>query len=410
VKPPLLARNLLSGPTGICFPNRRQFIKSLTSLSLLSAGCVPVQSDRTLVVDDWAISLGSKTRIQAALVSDRPDVRFTVSGLEENKSFVLPRTSIARVILPPLGITIEASAPCFRKLEQFVQAGSLPDGGQIAFAFSNLDRLSDCNATANTIPSIAQAFKDPARFAWVIGNSAYTVWPSLGAVAADREAMMMILRQASYNVTASADSSRVNLVNDGANFRALLAHARPRIAIVYLSGHGVSLNGKNYVVPIDAPDVGSIRPEDLFAVEDIVQILSSVRADGGCALVLVDACRANTKALAQPFTFERSHEALVNYSTAPGGRSYDSERGMSAWTEQFVTVAGEFPNASIDQILGYANRYTFWQSQATQQPQVPVLYGEFTGPLPSFSAGSAPLGAGELPHLTVRNPPVTLLR
>ena len=42
---------------------------------------------------------------------------------------------------------------------------------------------------------------------------------------------------------------------------------------------------------------------------------------------------------------------------------------MSAWTKRFMSVADAFPEATIDQIIGYANRYTKWQSEASLRVQ-----------------------------------------
>jgi hypothetical protein len=379
--------------------NRRQLARSLLGLGLLTAGCMSTLPPRKAGRNDLPIPLGPRAQVQVALVSDQP-TNFTISGVEAGTDLVLPRTSIARVLLPLLGVTIAAQVPCFRRLEHFVQAGGLSNGGQIAFSFSNLDRRPGCEIAAAGPPLDRPLGTDPRRLALVIGSGNYgSDWPSLAIVAQDRKAMAGTLRQAGYQVSLSFDRSRAGLLSDAASFGAALARADPLIAIVYVSGHGVSLGGKNYLVPTDAPPSRAIRSEHLVAIDDIVQILSPVQARGGCALLLVDACRAESAAQAQPFISQPPRGALVNYSTAPGGSSFDADRGMSAWTDQFVTVAGEFPDASIDQIIGYANRYTLWETEATERAQAPVLYGTAVGPLPAFGAGPPPRRAGVLPQL-----------
>jgi hypothetical protein len=340
--------------------------------------------------------------VQAVLISDQPITRFTISGVEAGTDLVLPPTSIARVLLPPLGVTIAAQTPCFRRLEHFVQAGSLSDSGQIAFSFSNLDRHPGCEAVAAAPPLGSPAGMDPRRLAWVIASAGYSGdWPPLAIVAQDSKAMVGTLQRAGYRVFLSFDRSRAGLLGDAASFRAALAHADPLLAIAYVSGHGVSLGGMNYFVPTDAPGSGVIRAEHLIAIDEIVQTLSPEQATNGCSVLLVDACRAESGARAQPFVAQPPRRALVNYSTAPGGSSFDADRGMSAWTEQFVGVAAEFPDASIDQIIGYANRYTFWQTEATQRAQVPLLYGAVVGAPPAFGAGPPPQREGVLPQLPI---------
>jgi hypothetical protein len=366
---------------------------------MLTAGCVstPRKANR----EASPIPLGPRAQVQAVLISDQPTTRFTISGVDAGTDLVLPPTSIARVLLPPLGVTIAAEATCFRRLEHFVQAGSLSDGGQIAFSFSNLDRRPGCEAEADAPPLGSPARMDPQRLAWVIASGNYGGdWPSLAITAEDRKAMVAILQQAGYRIFLSVDRSRADLLSDAESFSAALAHADPLLAIAYVSGHGVSLGGTNYFVPADAPGSREIRPEHLVAIDQIVQTLSPIKSRNGCSVLLVDACRAESGARAQPFVAQPPRGALVNYSTAPGASSFDADRGMSAWTEQFVTVAGEFPDASIDQIIGYANRYTLWQTEATQRAQMPILYGAVVSSLPAFGAGPPLRRKGMLPRLS----------
>ncbi|WP_165982168.1 caspase family protein [Dankookia rubra] len=386
--------------------SRAQVNRSLIGLGLGAAGCelrTPNSPPGTgAAADAGSIPLGPEARVQAVLVSGLPTTAFTISGVGAGADLVLPRTSIARVLLPRAGITITAQAPCFRTLQHHVQAGTLGDGDPITFTFSNIDRRAGCAEEAHAAAATGPAPADPGRLAWVIGNGAYGAdWPPLGIVAADRQGMARVLRQAGYRVTVSADRGRAGLLENAATFRAALAEAAPSIAIIYVSGHGLSLDGRNFLVPVDAPATAAVRPEHLLGLDVLVQVLRPVEAAGGCAVLLADACRAVAGPHVPPLVAEPPRGVMVNHATAPGGTSFDGDRGMSAWTDRFVTVAEEFPDAAIDQVLGYANRYTRWQSEASRRRQVPVLYGAPATPVPAFGAGPPPARSGVLPRLPI---------
>lgn len=397
-------RSLLRFGLTTLYCSRIQRKWSLLGLGLAAADCTPrtpaLIVDATAAGDDGPIPLGPDAQVQAVLTSNVPATAFTISGVAADTDLVLPRTSIVRVLLPRAGVTITARTTCFRTQKHFVQVGSMNHGDPISFTFSNNDRRGDCIDEAMA-PSAAipPRVPDPGRLAWVIGNGQYEEgWPALGIVAEDRSQMAATLQRAGYQVRVSADRPWSDLRADAAAFREALMRANPRIAIIYVSGHGVSLDATNYLVPINAPPPGLVRPEHLFGIDQLVEILRPVEAAGGCAVLLVDACRSVPGAQVQPLTAEPPRGILVNHSTAPGGTSFDGDRGMSAWTERFVTIAADFPDAQIDQLLGYANRYTRWQSEASRRIQTPVLYGRPAMPTPAFGAGVPPR-RGILPRL-----------
>ena len=382
---------------------RAQVNLALLGLGTALAGCGPGTSAigprRGAAPDDDSIPLGPAARLRNVLVSDQPNTTFTVSGAGADDDLLLPRTSIARVRLPRAAITIAAAAPCFRPQSHYLEAGMLRDGGAIAFTFSNYYREAGCDE-ARQVPAPAASVVDPGRLGWVIGQEHYREgWPDLAMVDADRAGMTRLLQRAGYRVTVSADRGRAELLRDAVAFRAALAQAPTRVALIYVSGHGVSLAGRNYLVPADAPGPASIRAEHLLALDELVRILDPVDAAGGCAALLVDACRSLAGTGMQTLVGEPPRRILVNHSTAPGGTSFDGDVGMSAWTQRFVTVAEDFPDAALDQLLLYANRYTRWQSETSQRVQVPVLYGRPAVPPPAFGAGPPPARWGLLPRL-----------
>ncbi|HXE18778.1 MAG TPA: caspase family protein [Castellaniella sp.] len=338
------------------------------------------------------------------LTSNQHATGFRVSGVGAGRDLVLPPTSIAKVLLPRGGVTIVGSTPCFPDIVQHVQTDQGYQGSDIQFYFSNLDRRASC--IDDQTPGFPRAHEMPRgtdgqRLAWVVTNSAYGPgWPTLFFVDSDRKAMAATLRRAGYQTLISSDLRLDQLKADWASFRHQVSRQAWRSVIVYFSGHGVAVGISNFFVPTNAPGAG-YGPADLFAVSEVVQALAPVSASDSCVTVLVDACRAQSGKAGSALVAEPAGAVLVNHSASPGATSFDDDYGMSAWTERFVTVADTFPDAPVDQILEYANRYTSWQSEASRRVQNPVLYGRPRGQTCAFGDQAAPRRRGALPPVQV---------
>ena len=128
------------------------------------------------------------------------------------------------------------------------------------------------------------------RVALVIGNSAYKSVPRLSNPANDATLIGGMFKRAGFDMV----DIRLDL-NAGEMRRALRdfgGKAREaEVAVVYYAGHGIELDGTNYLIPTDATletdsDVlDETLPLDraLFAVEPAKQL----------RLVILDACRDN---------------------------------------------------------------------------------------------------------------------
>ena len=213
---------------------KRRYFLLLSGISLATFGCAPGRLPATAVPsrDNGYISLGPRAKIRATLTSTEAATAFKVSGVGAGADLLLPRSNIVRVLLPPAGITITAQAPCFEEAVHFVQAGSLSDGSEIAFTFSNIDRFAGCNE--NTGSSQAREVMEGPRMgstklAWVIANSRYANdWAQLPFVETDRDRMSMTLQRSGYHVMDSFNRSLVQILEDAIAFKEELVGRWPR--------------------------------------------------------------------------------------------------------------------------------------------------------------------------------------
>jgi tetratricopeptide (TPR) repeat protein len=153
-------------------------------------------------------------------------------------------------------------------------------------------------ASANAIPTSPLAAHSAAalqptqgrRVALVIGNARYTNVTALVNPQHDADAMAESLRATGFeNVTVANDTSREKLVEALRRFASEAEKAD--WAVVYYSGHGMEVNGTNYLIPVEAK-IASDRDVQ-FAAVPLDQVMAAVDGAKKLKLVLLDACRDN---------------------------------------------------------------------------------------------------------------------
>lgn len=129
------------------------------------------------------------------------------------------------------------------------------------------------------------------RVALVIGNGAYAGVPKLPTSANDAARMSAMLQVLGFDVVTGTDRTRGAMTADLATFYDKAKGAD--VALFYFSGHGLQINGKNYLLPIDAT---FSDPQAALDVDGrAVDLQKYLNAASGAHIVLafVDACRDN---------------------------------------------------------------------------------------------------------------------
>ncbi|TIT98802.1 MAG: hypothetical protein E5W55_06145, partial [Mesorhizobium sp.] len=88
------------------------------------------------------------------------------------------------------------------------------------------------------------------RVALVIGNSKYVYAPALPNPAGDARLMAEVLRKAGFNVIEGVDLDYAGMRDRLNKFTE--ASYEADTALIYYAGHGMQVNGKNYLIPVDA--------------------------------------------------------------------------------------------------------------------------------------------------------------
>ncbi|MEO9782178.1 MAG: caspase family protein [Sedimentitalea sp.] len=131
------------------------------------------------------------------------------------------------------------------------------------------------------------------RIALIIGNDAYEEVPRLDKAVADATGIAATLTAQGFETITATDSSRRQMNRSISEFTGQLQAGDT--AVLFFAGHGVEIDGENYLLPTDivAPTSGE---RDFIKSESIAlsALLDRVRATGArTTIAIIDACRNN---------------------------------------------------------------------------------------------------------------------
>ena len=127
------------------------------------------------------------------------------------------------------------------------------------------------------------------RVALVIGMSAYQNVAPLKNTINDADRIAAKLQEVGFNVTLAVDKTQGELLDimDTFSFQAETAD----LALVYYAGHGVEVQGINYLVPVDAKVA---KADDITRVGiSLNKVLQTVDSARKMRVVILDSCRNN---------------------------------------------------------------------------------------------------------------------
>jgi len=232
-------------------------------------------------------------------------------------------------------------------------------------------------------PAGAQA---ETRVALVIGNSAYRNTPPLPNPHNDAAAIADALQKLGFAVQSGFDLDRAATEQALRAFGDSLGDAD--VALFYYAGHGLQVDTRNYIVPVDARLASE---NDLpFEAVDLTLVLSLMERRPRTNLVFLDACRDNPLAqnLARSMGASRSTAVsrglavaesgigtLLVYATQPGNVALDGSGAHSPFTQGLLDYIAT-PDIEVQSML---RRVRLEVLQATAGKQVPWDHSSLTG-------------------------------
>jgi len=237
--------------------------------------------------------------------------------------------------------------------------------------------------------SVGQALAEN-RIALVIGNSSYTSVTALPNPANDAKAMTNFLNSAGFQVVQAPDLTQSDMRRTIADFAKTVTEKGPdTVALVFYAGHGLQVDGENFLVPVDARiEREADVPLQAMRLNDLMNALSSVPSKS--RIVILDACRNNpfsaiNKTAGRGLAIvDAPNGSIVSYSTAPGTEALDGDGQNSPYTTALMKIGHE-PGLQIEQLL---KRVRLDVSNTTARQQFPWESSSLTVEFSFFPAGS----------------------
>jgi uncharacterized caspase-like protein len=242
------------------------------------------------------------------------------------------------------------------------------------------------------------------RVALVIGQSGYRAVPALPNAANDARAMAELLRNAGFEVTAAPDLSQLDMRQTIGDFAAKVAASGPdAVALVYYAGHGLQIDGENYLVPVDVdPKREADIPLQAVRLNDLMNTLGALPTR--MRIFMLDACRNNPfpalnqtgHGLALVDTKAGASGSFISFSTSPGAEAEDGSGADSPYTAAVLSIAKQ-PNLTIEDAF---KRVRVAVNQSTDGRQIPWDSSSLTADFKFFSDASSQTAAAEKPPVT----------
>lgn len=231
-----------------------------------------------------------------------------------------------------------------------------------------------CAAMLLASPALASK-----KVALVIGNGAYAEAP-LRNPTNDARAIAATLRGQGFEVLLKENATKVQMNEIVADFGEKLAEGDT--ALFFFAGHGMQVQGRNYLIPVDARITSEQRVRlETLDVDAVLDQMAAARAR--VSLVILDACRNNpferrfrsvSGGLAQ---INAPEGTMVAYATAPGRVAADGEGANGLYTQELLRAMRQ-PGLKVEDIFKQVRINVSRASNGAQTPwEASSLTGDF---------------------------------
>jgi hypothetical protein len=246
--------------------------------------------------------------------------------------------------------------------------------------------------------------------ALVIGNAAYLNSP-LRNPSNDASDMASLLGDLGFDVQLVQDATQREMEDAIRAFGQRLTGES--VGLFYYAGHGMQVEGQNYLIPIGARIVS--RKDAKYKAVDLGQLLDELAlAESRLNIVILDACRDNpfagfrggTRGLARA---DAPTGTIIAYATAPGSVAADGDGRNGIYTHNLMDSMRQ-PGLSIERVLKRTRIGVLQETNGLQTPwDSSSLTGDFffnpvgmgvavSAPPPSLTMGVAPVPRPRFPH------------
>ena len=246
----------------------------------------------------------------------------------------------------------------------------------------------------------ADAAKADRRVAFVVGNGTYNNVTPLPNPPIDAKSMAGLLRNAGFDVVEG-----INLTRDKMTERLLEFGKKTQgadIAVFFYAGHGIAIDGINYLLPVDA-DIKSEMDVKLGNAINVDLTLDQTMNAAKVKLVFLDACRDNPfaakiKAAASTRSgsvqtglaeMKSGEGTLIAFAAGPGQNALDGEAGTNSPFTRALLAHITQPAVEIQQAMTQVRGQV---NEETKRAQLPWGHTNLIGAV-YLNPVAAPAGA-----------------
>ena len=242
--------------------------------------------------------------------------------------------------------------------------------------------LSAFLVTALLIARFTQAQLEEDRVAFVIGNSDYAGSAKLANPTNDSNAISEELKRQGFETYLFQNLK----VEDVPALKKQLEERLKRNTrlVFYYAGHGVQLESKNYLLPINASfkNAETVANQSLY-LGDILQTIQKARPR--LSVVVLDACRDNPFGSDKLVAVNKGGLARVDpptstvifYATRPGGTASDGDEKNGLFTKSLLAELKK-PEVTLEVIFRRVSTAVYDFSKGDQEPWIEgVIREEF---------------------------------
>jgi WD40 repeat protein len=247
------------------------------------------------------------------------------------------------------------------------------------------------------------------RMALVMGNSAYQHAPRLSNTVNDAAVLVDTFKRSGFAVVESHND--LSATEMRRTLRDFATKARDAdIAVIYYAGHGIEIDGNDYLIPTDAKlDSDTDIYDETVSLD---RVLIAIEPAKRLRLVILDACRDNPfsksmKRVAAARSIERglakvepsSPNTLVAFAAKAGLTALDGDGNNSPFATALANHLAT-PGLDLRKAFGYVRDEVL---KATNNKQEPFIYGSLGGddvvlapvaPAAAIASPSAPADPG----------------
>lgn len=243
------------------------------------------------------------------------------------------------------------------------------------------------------------AFAGSDRIALVLGLGAYQKIETLNNTRNDAKVIAETLEEIGFDVTVGIDTDALQMreMLDEFAFRSELAD----LALIYFAGHGVEVQGENFLIPTDADPKSNLDiQKQSVSLKDLLSAVDHARK---MRIVILDSCRDNpfgdeinldaaqTDGVSSPGGMAAANPergTMVAFAAKDGQVALDGVGGNSPYARALISKMAE-PGLEISLMFRQVRDVVLRDTRNLQEPHT---YGSLSG-TPFYLAGSPAGGA-----------------